>query len=163
MSVVALDQLCIWIWCLIIQHTFTFIHHEFLRYRSCSSLIIYDLYFFCPSLAGITQLVSSLTFWVLKIAFHGLSLCDLAWVTCAFLPLHCTVLRLSFCWFQNFPETELLECTSKDAVEAHFMSCVKEADSLKHRSQVINAMQKRDHKQLWSGLLHGMLSSWTSL
>ena len=26
---------------------------------------------------------------------------------------------------------------------------------MKHRSQVMNAMQKRDHKQLWSGLNNG--------
>ena len=32
------------------------------------------------------------------------------------------------------------------------MSCVKEADALKHKSQVINEMQKKDHKQLWMGL-----------
>lgn len=59
------------------------------------------------------------------------------------------------CWFQDFPEEELLHCVSKDAVESHFMSSIKEADSLKHRGQVINSMQKRDHKQLWTGLLHG--------
>lgn len=39
--------------------------------------------------------------------------------------------------------------SSKDVIEAHFMSCVKEADALKHKSQVINEMQKKDHKQLW--------------
>lgn len=32
------------------------------------------------------------------------------------------------------------------------MSCMKEADALKHKSQVINEMQKKDHKQLWMGL-----------
>ncbi|ELU00231.1 hypothetical protein CAPTEDRAFT_151400 [Capitella teleta] len=57
--------------------------------------------------------------------------------------------------FQNFPDGDLLECHSKDAVEAHFMSTVKEADSLKHRSQIINTMQRKDHKQLWSALLNG--------
>ncbi|XP_072911946.1 autophagy protein 5 isoform X2 [Hemitrygon akajei] len=54
--------------------------------------------------------------------------------------------------FKNFPEMELLHCLTKDAVEAHFMSCIKEADALKHKSQVINEMQKKDHKQLWMGL-----------
>ncbi|XP_054555044.1 autophagy protein 5 isoform X2 [Talpa occidentalis] len=54
--------------------------------------------------------------------------------------------------FKSFPEKDLLHCPSKDAVEAHFMSCVKEADALKHKSQVINEMQKKDHKQLWMGL-----------
>ncbi|PIK40758.1 putative autophagy protein 5 [Apostichopus japonicus] len=54
--------------------------------------------------------------------------------------------------FKNFPEDELLHCESKEVVEAHFMSSIKEADILKHRGQVINNMQKRDHKQLWQGL-----------
>ncbi|GAB1295080.1 Autophagy protein 5 [Apodemus speciosus] len=52
----------------------------------------------------------------------------------------------------SFPEKDLLHCPSKDVVEAHFMSCMKEADALKHKSQVINEMQKKDHKQLWMGL-----------
>lgn len=56
--------------------------------------------------------------------------------------------------FQNFPEEDLIHCSTKDAVESHYMSVVKEADTLKHRAQVINSMQKRDHKQLWTGLLH---------
>ncbi|XP_030055031.1 autophagy protein 5 isoform X1 [Microcaecilia unicolor] len=54
--------------------------------------------------------------------------------------------------FKNFPERDLLHCLSKDVIEAHFMSCVKEADALKHKGQVINEMQKKDHKQLWMGL-----------
>uniref|UniRef100_D3ZJZ1 Autophagy protein 5 n=1 Tax=Rattus norvegicus TaxID=10116 RepID=D3ZJZ1_RAT len=54
--------------------------------------------------------------------------------------------------FKSFPEKDLLHCPCKDAVEAHFMSCVKEADALKHKSQVINEMQRKDHKQLWMGL-----------
>ncbi|XP_033368744.1 autophagy protein 5 isoform X3 [Parus major] len=52
----------------------------------------------------------------------------------------------------NFPEKDLLHCHSKDVIEAHFMACIKEADALKHKSQVINEMQKKDHKQLWMGL-----------
>ncbi|GAB5571761.1 autophagy protein 5 isoform X1 [Prionailurus iriomotensis] len=66
---------------------------------------------------------------------------------------------ISEIWFEYegtplkcFPEKDLLHCPSKDAIEAHFMSCVKEADALKHKSQVINEMQKKDHKQLWMGL-----------
>lgn len=39
------------------------------------------------------------------------------------------------------------------------MSCMKEADALKHKSQVINEMQKKDHKQLWMGLQNGNYSS----
>uniref|UniRef100_A0A8C3KUT5 Autophagy protein 5 n=1 Tax=Chrysolophus pictus TaxID=9089 RepID=A0A8C3KUT5_CHRPC len=54
--------------------------------------------------------------------------------------------------FKNFPEKDLLHCHSKDVIEAHFMACIKEADALKHKSQVINEMQKKDHKQLWMGL-----------
>ncbi|XP_043921174.1 autophagy protein 5 isoform X2 [Protopterus annectens] len=54
--------------------------------------------------------------------------------------------------FKNFPEAELLHCLYKDTIEAYFMSCIKEADALKHKSQVINEMQKKDHKQLWMGL-----------
>lgn len=55
---------------------------------------------------------------------------------------------------QNFPEGQLLHCGSRAVVEAHFMSTVKEADMLKHRSQVVSSMQKKDHNQLWSGLLN---------
>ncbi|XP_033622229.1 autophagy protein 5-like [Fukomys damarensis] len=43
----------------------------------------------------------------------------------------------------SFPEKDLLHCPSKDAIEAHFMSCMKEAVALKHKSQVINEMQKK--------------------
>lgn len=35
------------------------------------------------------------------------------------------------------------------------MSCLKEADVLKHRGQVMSAMQKKDHNQLWLGLVNG--------
>lgn len=35
------------------------------------------------------------------------------------------------------------------------MSCLKEADVLKHRGQVVSAMQKKDHNQLWLGLVNG--------
>lgn len=35
------------------------------------------------------------------------------------------------------------------------MSSIKEADALKHKGQVINDMQKKDHKQLWMGLQNG--------
>ena len=52
---------------------------------------------------------------------------------------------------QRFPADELMRCPSRDVVEAHFMSTVKEADALKRKSQVINGMQKKDHKQLWMG------------
>lgn len=32
------------------------------------------------------------------------------------------------------------------------MSTIKEADALKHRSQIISAMQKKEHNQLWHGI-----------
>ncbi|KAF7226699.1 autophagy protein 5 [Nothobranchius furzeri] len=54
--------------------------------------------------------------------------------------------------FKSFPDQDLLHCPSNSVVEAHFMSSIKEADALKHKSQVINDMQKKDHKQLWMGL-----------
>ncbi|XP_041350590.1 autophagy protein 5-like [Gigantopelta aegis] len=54
--------------------------------------------------------------------------------------------------FQDFPEDELLHCSCLKAVESHFMSVLKESDVLKHRGQVMNNMQKKDHKQLWMGL-----------
>ena len=44
---------------------------------------------------------------------------------------------------------------SRETVEAHFMSCIKEADQIKHGGRVISAMQKKDHNQLWQGLQNG--------
>lgn len=37
------------------------------------------------------------------------------------------------------------------------MSCLKEADAMKHRNHIMSLMQERDHNQLWLGLLHGMI------
>lgn len=34
------------------------------------------------------------------------------------------------------------------------MSCIKEADVLKHRGTVVSSMQKKDHNQIWLGLLN---------
>ena len=39
------------------------------------------------------------------------------------------------------------------------MSCIKEADQIKHGGRVISAMQKKDHNQLWQGLQNGKLVS----
>lgn len=39
------------------------------------------------------------------------------------------------------------------------MSTLKEADALKHKGQVMNTMQKRDHNQLWLGLQNGKLNN----
>ncbi|XKL67435.1 hypothetical protein PGB90_002926 [Kerria lacca] len=54
--------------------------------------------------------------------------------------------------FEKFPENEILHCNSREVVESHFMSTVKEADALKHRGQIISTMQKKEHTQLWLGL-----------
>ncbi|XP_055380369.1 autophagy protein 5 [Condylostylus longicornis] len=56
--------------------------------------------------------------------------------------------------FTKFPEDTLVKFSTKDVLESHFMSCLKEADVLKHRGQVISAMQKKDHNQLWLGLVN---------
>ncbi|XP_012279160.1 autophagy protein 5 [Orussus abietinus] len=56
--------------------------------------------------------------------------------------------------FEKFPENVLMHCRNKDVVEAYFLSCVKEADTLKHRGQIMSSMQKKDHTQLWHGLIN---------
>jgi len=43
----------------------------------------------------------------------------------------------------------------RDVVESHLMSCLKEADALKHKNHIMSLLQERDHNQLWLGLLHG--------
>lgn len=37
-------------------------------------------------------------------------------------------------------------------MEALYISNVKEADTLKHRGQIMDGLQKKDHNQLWLGL-----------
>jgi autophagy-related protein 5 len=54
--------------------------------------------------------------------------------------------------FSSYPQNELIPCGSRDVVESHFMSRVKEADQMKHGGRVVSAMQKKDHNQLWLGL-----------
>lgn len=81
--------------------------------------------------------------------------------------------------FDKFPEDVLMHCHNKfvqpinflfklisnknvtyfllnfrEVVESYFLSCIKEADVLKHRGQVVSNMQKKDHTQLWLGLLN---------
>jgi len=53
--------------------------------------------------------------------------------------------------FENYPDSQILHCASKDAIRSQFMSTLKEADALKHKGQVINSMQEKDHHQLWQG------------
>ncbi|KAI1294592.1 Autophagy protein 5 [Halotydeus destructor] len=54
--------------------------------------------------------------------------------------------------FTKFPEEELVRCSTRSAIETVFISTIKEADTLKHRGDVMNSMQKKDHTQLWLGL-----------
>ncbi|XP_018579453.1 autophagy protein 5 [Anoplophora glabripennis] len=54
--------------------------------------------------------------------------------------------------FDKFPDTEIYKFSNKETVESYFMSCLKEADVLKHRGQIVSSMQKKDHNQLWLGL-----------
>uniref|UniRef100_A0A1I8PKD9 Autophagy protein 5 n=1 Tax=Stomoxys calcitrans TaxID=35570 RepID=A0A1I8PKD9_STOCA len=56
--------------------------------------------------------------------------------------------------FSKFPEEALVKFETKDLLESYFMSCLKEADVLKHRGQVISSMQKKEHNQLWIGLVN---------
>ncbi|XP_065830208.1 autophagy protein 5-like [Oscarella lobularis] len=54
--------------------------------------------------------------------------------------------------FKRFPEDSIIRCPGDDAVESLFMSTVKEADFLKHRGAVMNAMHAKEHRQIWTGL-----------
>ncbi|XP_066586147.1 autophagy protein 5 [Prorops nasuta] len=65
--------------------------------------------------------------------------------------------------FNNFPENALIHCNNKDVVEAHFLSCIKEADVLKHRGQIVSSMQKKDHHQLWLGLVNDKFDQFWSV
>ena len=60
--------------------------------------------------------------------------------------------------FSNFPDKDLLKFDSRESIESQFMSCVKEADQFKHGGRVMSTMQKKDHNQLWQGLVNGKLS-----
>lgn len=57
--------------------------------------------------------------------------------------------------FEDFPDELMLQFQDINAIEASFMSMLKEADHLKHRGQVINNMNKSQHKQLWNSLRAG--------
>lgn len=57
--------------------------------------------------------------------------------------------------FGNVPADQVLRCPNREVVESQFMSALKEADFLKHRGQIISTMQKKDHSQLWLGLVNG--------
>jgi len=55
--------------------------------------------------------------------------------------------------FSLFPSHTLLPCSSREAVESVFMSSLKESDQLKHSGKVVKLMQKKDHNQMWLGLV----------
>ena len=57
--------------------------------------------------------------------------------------------------FEDFPEDAILRFHDMNAIEASFMSMLKEADHLKHRGQAMNNMNKLQHKQLWNSLRAG--------
>ncbi|XP_055326884.1 autophagy protein 5 isoform X2 [Sitodiplosis mosellana] len=65
--------------------------------------------------------------------------------------------------FSKFPEEILFRCPNREIVESHFMSCLKEADVLKHRGQVVSRMQKKDHNQLWLGLVNDKFDQFWSV
>ncbi|CAH3178788.1 unnamed protein product [Porites evermanni] len=73
-------------------------------------------------------------------------------ISIPFIVLHSTHTAL------QLPQSPLLPCRRNISFLANsvtsFLSFVLllQADNLKHRSQVINSMQKKDHKQLWLGL-----------
>lgn len=56
--------------------------------------------------------------------------------------------------FNDFPEGDLVRCNSRTGMESYFLATVKEADVLKHRGDIMSNLQKRDHNQLWTGLIN---------
>ncbi|KAL3280137.1 hypothetical protein HHI36_017640 [Cryptolaemus montrouzieri] len=54
--------------------------------------------------------------------------------------------------FEKLPEEHIYDFKTKESVEAYFMSCLKEADVLKYKGQIVSSMQIKDHTQLWMGL-----------
>ncbi|XP_018022480.1 autophagy protein 5 [Hyalella azteca] len=60
------------------------------------------------------------------------------------------MLRLHF----SSPPASLISLPSRESMESQFLSCLKEADALKHRGAVMGALQSREHKQLWQGLVN---------
>jgi len=65
--------------------------------------------------------------------------------------------------FDKYPDNKLLKCPNKDVVESHLMSCLKEADALKHKNHIMSLLQERDHNQLWLGLLHDKFDQFWSV
>nr|CAG4643425.1 EOG090X0BB3 [Ilyocryptus agilis] len=65
--------------------------------------------------------------------------------------------------FDKYPENKIMKCPTKDVVESHLMSSLKEADAMKHKSHIMPLMQERDHNQLWLGLLHDKFDQFWSV
>lgn len=65
--------------------------------------------------------------------------------------------------FKDFPEEVLLHCQGKDAVEAHFKSKIKEADCLKHRSEITQSLTPQDFSKLWDGFRHNNFDDFWSV
>ncbi|XP_040576577.1 autophagy protein 5 [Lepeophtheirus salmonis] len=53
--------------------------------------------------------------------------------------------------FGEFPSEEIIRFNSRESLETYFMSCLKEADQIKHGGRVLSKMQKKDQNQLWQG------------
>eukprot|EP00096_Caligus_rogercresseyi_P013274 TRINITY_DN594_c1_g1_i2.p1 TRINITY_DN594_c1_g1~~TRINITY_DN594_c1_g1_i2.p1 ORF type:complete len:247 (+),score=65.55 TRINITY_DN594_c1_g1_i2:92-832(+) len=51
----------------------------------------------------------------------------------------------------DFPTEEIIRLNSKESLETYFLSCLKEADQIKHGGRVLSKMQKKDQNQLWQG------------
>ncbi|XP_044761391.1 autophagy protein 5 [Coccinella septempunctata] len=56
--------------------------------------------------------------------------------------------------FEKFPEEQIYHFKEKESIESYFMSCLKEADVLKFKGQIVSSMQIKDHNQIWMGLLN---------
>jgi autophagy-related protein 5 len=54
--------------------------------------------------------------------------------------------------YKEFPKDKILYLDKKEAVKAHFLSRMKEADFLKHKGEGMNSLKESDIESLWSGL-----------
>lgn len=115
--------------------------------------------------SGIYLLVCCLIgIWLPTANYHGILQSTLrSFLSCRYIGFRTSML------FVVRLETFLQLLLFRETVEAHFMSCLKEADVLKHRGQIVSNMQKKDHNQLWLGLQNGeffiiqsltLISSW---
>lgn len=65
--------------------------------------------------------------------------------------------------FQDFPEEDLIRCSTRSAIESSFISTIKEADTLKHRGDIMSSLQKKDHNMLWTGLVNNRFDQFWSV